>query len=591
MANFFSSFLQNTVVGALGEGTQFKDFQHATRLYVDNRYALAPKEGFLYYVIFNINQQAIPAGQWKSTHQREVGLLVKGCDLPKFTIANEVLNQYNRKTYVQSKITYSPVNFIFHDDQTNTTHNLWKSYYAYYFADGKTSASNSANTPATANANGGILNSITSLLGGNSGSAGGISANTFTVPPAFGDTKYQQGTNPFQTAGYGLNNGQNAPYFNYITIFQLNQKRYTSFTLVNPLVTEWSHDKLEQSTNNKLLENKMTVGYEAVLYGEGTVTQGSTAGGFSTLHYDLTPSPLSILGGGSKSLFGPGGTVDGINELFGDLNSYQSGNGSPADLAKAAIAGANTLRNLNGQTLQSAAGEGLALLTGGIAGLAKGGGVGPGGGTPAGAGAGLGGFALSMFTGKSTSTPGAATQAQVTTRSISQVSQSDLPGAPSGTVPSTPSLPSPLPTDTDSLNALLSSQQDAESSLMDQIATNTALKTQYDPLIATAQASGNPQALSAVYAKMAAQNYTDPDKLQASLTQVQNNIDTVNTALESATATETPPSTLASNEGTEGTAPESSLDATENSDYEVNTNDVQVADNSDSTPKEDYQIT
>jgi hypothetical protein len=562
MANFFNSFLQ----GALGAGNQFKDFQHATRLYVDNRYALAPKEGFLYYVKFSINQAAIPNNQWAQTSQREIGMLVKGCDLPKFTIGHEVLNQYNRKTYIQNKITYSTVSFTFHDDHSNTTHNLWKSYYAYYYADGKTGATNS-----TQRTSGGP----------------GPSANQFTVPPAFGDTKYQNGSNPFQTTSYGLNNGQNKPYFNYIIVYQLNRKQYTSYLLVNPIITEWAHDKLEQSSNAKMLENRMTIGYEAVLYSEGKVTQGSPAGEFSTVHYDLSPSPLSVLGGGSASLFGPGGTIDGINEVFGDLQQYQSGNGSPSDLFKAAIGSANILRNAGNITGAGAASEGLALLTGGIASLGGSRGNLP---TSVSAGAGsVAGFAVNLFKGKSTSAPADASQAQVTDQQQSQVAQGDLPGPSTAAAPSGPTLPSPLPTDADSLNTVLADQQAAESSLLDQITKNTDLKAKYDSIIATAKASGNPLALNAVYAKMAAQNYTDPVKLTASLTQVQNNISQVQSALQTAQATETPPDTLSADQKVAGTAPESNLDSSENTDYNINTNDIKIADNNDSTPKEDYQ--
>ena len=551
MANFFSSFLG----GALGEGNQFKDFTHATRLYVDNRYALTPKEGFLYYVVFSINQNAIPKGQWAETKQREVGLLVKACDLPKFTLGHEVLNQYNRKTYVQNKITYNPVSFTFHDDHSNTTHNLWKSYYGYYFADGKTSA--------------------------------GPSANTFAIPPAFGDTKYKSGSNPFQTMGYGLNNGQKLPYFNYVTIYQLNQKRYTSFTLVNPLVTEWSHDKLEQSSNNKLLENKMTVGYEAVLYSEGVVKKGQPAAGFSTVHYDLSPSPLSRLGVGSKNLFGPGGTLDGINEIFGDLNEYQSGNGSPADLFKAGIAGANVLRNARNITGAGAASEGLALLTGGIASLGGARGnlptsVSAGGGTVA-------GFALSLFKGKSTSSPGDATQAQVTTKTSSQVAQADLPvGAPS-IVNIDTSLPNTLPTTVDGLSTLLVDQQSIKNNIQSEIERNTTLKTSYDSQIAAAKSSNDATALNAIYADMSSNNYTDPNKLQTSLNQVDNNLLTLQSALQTAQETVTAPSTLGNDQVVAGTAPESKLDASVNSDYQINQNTTQVADSSNTVSKEGYE--
>ena len=578
MADFFSAFLE----GALGEGNQFKDFQHASRLYIDDRYSYAPKQGFLYYVIFSLNQDALPNNQWAQTSQREIGLLVKNCDLPKFNITTETVNQYNRKVNVQSKITYSPVSFGFHDDHSNTTHNLWKSYYAYYYADGKTSASNSSKTvPSSA---GGIIDSIKNLF---SRSDSGPSANQFEIPPAFDDTKYMSPTNPFQTNGYGLNNNQDKPFFRYITIYQLNRKRYTAFTLVNPLITEWSHDKLDQSSNNKLLENKMTIAYEAVLYGEGKVKTGTRPGGFSEVHYDLTPSPLSILGGGSESLFGPGGVIDGVDELFGDLGEIASGNGSPADYVKAAISGANIIRNASNITGAQAASEGLAVLTGGIGALA-----GNGNNLPtsvsAGAGALAAGFALSMYSGNSSNAQPDAIQSDITANQESQVTQADLP-APQTTTLSLNTLPSPLPTSKDGLNTLLSQQQQIANNLKTSIAVNTALKTIYDKNIALAKQNNDSGALQTIYSNMAANNYTDPAKLQNSLDQTQNNILEVQSALKIANATSTGPSTLGKDTSISGSAFESKLDSSINTDYKINQNTLSSISISNSVRKEGYQ--
>jgi hypothetical protein len=41
--------------------------------------------------------------------------------------------------------------------------------------------------------------------------------------------------------------------------------------------------------------------------------------GFATIHYDLEPSPLSVLGRGTTSIFGPGGIVDGVGSVLGDV--------------------------------------------------------------------------------------------------------------------------------------------------------------------------------------------------------------------------------------------------------------------------------
>ena len=47
MANAFTNFLGQVV----NSPTQLKDYSHASRLYVDDYFRLAPKAGFLYYVV------------------------------------------------------------------------------------------------------------------------------------------------------------------------------------------------------------------------------------------------------------------------------------------------------------------------------------------------------------------------------------------------------------------------------------------------------------------------------------------------------------------------------------------------------------
>ena len=113
MSNSFNNFLTNN-----GNGVAFKSYSHATKLYVDDNFARAPKFGFLYFVSFNINAPALSGSYWPANGQQDVGLLVKKVDQPKFKIATETINQYNRKTNIQTKITYEPVSIEFHDDNS-----------------------------------------------------------------------------------------------------------------------------------------------------------------------------------------------------------------------------------------------------------------------------------------------------------------------------------------------------------------------------------------------------------------------------------------------------------------------------------------
>jgi len=301
-----TSFLSN----ALSQGWM-RDQQHASRLYrQDNLYDFAPKTGWIYYVTFQINP-SIQQYLDQSWYQRYVtnnvvGQLVKAADLPKYLITTDTLNQYNRKTQVQTKLDYQPIGITFHDDMANATNDLWFNYFNYTTTEG--TYSNPAN-----------------------------GANSYAVQlEAYGDTKYKQ-----KEYRYGFNPLSNAPFFTGITIYLMNKQKYLSFTLVNPKIKEWRHGDVDQTQGNKFLDSKMTVVYETVLYGKGTT--GSINPGFNKNHYDKTPSPLSIAGGGSLSLFGAGGVVAGGNAIFGEGGTF--GN---ANAIATGIQAANLAKNING---------------------------------------------------------------------------------------------------------------------------------------------------------------------------------------------------------------------------------------------------
>jgi len=327
-------------------GIQVKDFAHASRLYADNVFALAPKAGWLYYVVFDIEPSAITDKQWANQQRvSEVGMLVKSADLPKFNVQTEVVNQYNRKTVIQKGITYNPIGINLHDDQSNVVHNMWLNYYRYYYAD--------------------------STWGG----TGPIGTARDNTPGAFQNNKYLPSTDLFNPVNYGLNSKLTiAPFFRSITIYQLNRKLFTSYKLVNPLIASWEHDRLDQTQGNKLSESKMSLNYEAVFYGVGQVRK-DTPTGFAVFHYDTSPSPLSLAGGGNNSLFGPGGVIPGALEIFGDVSNILNpdSNVGPLGVLGTVIKGASLVRNVKGITKDSLRAEGYSILQGTLRNISQGG--------------------------------------------------------------------------------------------------------------------------------------------------------------------------------------------------------------------------
>ncbi len=270
--NAFNNFLSGK-----GYGPIMKDYQHASRVYVDSYYARAPKVGFLYFVELEINPDAVtPYGEgWTTLDMYDVGLLAKKADLPKFKIKTEMVNQYNRKTQVQTQLTYDPISIEFHDDNSDITHNLWVNYYKHYFND---------SNPDT----------------------------------NFGDTKYE--TTDFK---YGIyNHNGSIPFFNAIRLYVLHQGLFTQYTLVNPKISDWQHDSLDQTQGNKIMQNKMSIVYESVIYQTGEIIKDVSPHGWAARYYDFDPSPLTVGGIGANEVnYDPRGTSafdkQGKNSVFG----------------------------------------------------------------------------------------------------------------------------------------------------------------------------------------------------------------------------------------------------------------------------------
>lgn len=331
MSNAFTNFLKDVGRGIFGDDDAFmRDYQHADRLYVANNYARMPKVGFLYFVVFNINRNAVSDPEWSERNKRDVGLLVKKIDLPKFKIQTETLNQYNRKTVVQTKINYNPVTIDFHDDNSDITNNLWKNYYNYYYADGLY----------------------------------GIRNPNKNVIEQYKDTKYSD-----QFYSYGLNNFQDQPFLESIDIYVLHKghgvQDFTQITLINPLISDWQHDSLDQTENGKILTNRMIVNYEFVVYKSGKIIKNTSPPGFAPVYYDRTPSPIGV--GGSGNIFGPGGIISGIGDVFGSNGSFATAR-SPLDFLGAALQTKQLAKNIKSLKSEAVKKEGYLIAGSAIAG-------------------------------------------------------------------------------------------------------------------------------------------------------------------------------------------------------------------------------
>lgn len=255
MANKFTRYINSNYYGPKGV---VGNFRHAERIFVDNYYRLAPRTKFLYYVVF--------AGA-----DREISLLVKTSDLPKYSFEMTTKNAYNRTKHVYKMMKYEPLNFTFHDDNEGLVNQMWHSYYNWYNSDPRNSQ----------------LNHPVSLLS--------------------------------QRGSYGMGFGVNKNFFRRISLYTLSRQRFNGYELLAPRIKSWTHSTLDY-TAIEPAENQMTIEYEGVVYSTGTVNYGHPDG-FASLAYDVIPSP-NVVGGGATPgpIIGTAGSIrSGMSSVFGDV--------------------------------------------------------------------------------------------------------------------------------------------------------------------------------------------------------------------------------------------------------------------------------
>jgi hypothetical protein len=231
-----------------------RDARHAHQLFTEHGFALAPKFKFLYHINFSLTPEALGLSPTSGLYNREIGVLAKSADLPGYRATVETKNQYNRKKNIQTRIDYNEIAIRFHDDNTGLTRAMLEEYYKYYVTDGRRD----------------------------------------TISQVNPRDKYSQTVNR-----YGLDNQTTLPFFNFIKLYQLSKQQWFSYTLVNPLITQWNHDNLDSSDGTGIMENSISVAYESVFYDNGEIRENSEPAGFSAqeTRYDQTPSPLTTFDG------------------------------------------------------------------------------------------------------------------------------------------------------------------------------------------------------------------------------------------------------------------------------------------------------
>lgn len=198
------------------QGEMLSDYRHASDVFRNGGNFLgAPKYKWNFHVVF------------ESDAEGNIGLTVKSVKLPGYTAQTETLNQYNRPRIIQKKIKYTPVEITMHDDYAGVSRALWSNYSKFYYSDGP---------KAKAGPNDRDI--------------------------------YSGGAN----LGWGYT-GPAAVFIRKITIYSMysagRDKKWHSYELINPVITRWDHDSHAYSESTGIMENKLTVEYESVVYKSG----------------------------------------------------------------------------------------------------------------------------------------------------------------------------------------------------------------------------------------------------------------------------------------------------------------------------------
>ncbi len=354
-----SSFGQDFLQGFFGNNN-LRDYRHASRVFTTNAYELKPRFKFLFHVSFTLNFEQIPAlrGAIGVDDATNLSYVVKTVDLPKFSIDNETLNQYNRKRVIQTRINYDPVNIVFHDDGGDVVRNMWYNYFAYYYKDPSQRYLNENNQNGS--------------LGASANRTAGFGYNTRDI---YADDRI---VNDWGYIGESFTDGTSSesgkpPFFRDIRIFGFDQHKFAEYVLINPLITNWNHDQYNYSEGGGIMQNTMTIAYETVKYysgAAGEAASGAVPGFANPSHYDTTPSALARPGS-TSTIFGQGGLLDAAGGIVEDL---QSGSllGAIGAVQKAGTA-YNTFRgrNLRSLTKSEAVSLGVGALTSAIPGAVR----------------------------------------------------------------------------------------------------------------------------------------------------------------------------------------------------------------------------
>lgn len=249
------------------------NFQHATDVFVENYYRLAPRYKFLFHAFFELDKSVPTVGSLVgSKADEDISLLVKTSNLPAYTFDTTTKNAYNRKKIVYKQINYDPLTLTFHDDNAGIMNALWNAYYTYYSND-----------------------------------------------PDHDTDAMWKADNTWTGKRYGMDVDTPTRFFKRISLSTMSRQKYLKYDIWGVRIKSWKHGDVDYSEGNGIVENSMTIEFEGVTYDSGDVSYGSPDK-FASTRYDKVPSP-NTTGGGPGG--GGGGNIPTIMNSVPEPNLLQ----------------------------------------------------------------------------------------------------------------------------------------------------------------------------------------------------------------------------------------------------------------------------
>jgi hypothetical protein len=128
----------------------------------------------------------------------------------------------------------------------------------------------------------------------------------------------------------------------------LNQHKWASYVLINPMITEWQHDTYDYAQGSGTMSNRMTLRYETVKYGTGAIgdvrPDTNVVGFADPAYYDTVVSGITRPGT-NATVLGQGGLIDTGIGIAEDLAS--GGVAGLIGAAQKSVAAYNTYKDKN----------------------------------------------------------------------------------------------------------------------------------------------------------------------------------------------------------------------------------------------------